>query len=197
MEKVVPQSITVDMDKRQKIKPLIDQFMREAKNNLMEAGGNELDFEEKRGGLSDGPNSVTDNAIAYLKHRDGVVVVVLETRTRLGRIRCDFLGDSEKAVPGSISILLDEAYTVQPKIDQFFFETVEAVRTFVQAKDSDFRVESGELALAPDQVTNERATFLKYRDQVVALVMATRTQFNNACFDFFRDLRGFRKPESK
>jgi hypothetical protein len=97
-----------------------------------------------------------------------------------------------KRIPESITVNTGDQHQVVPLIDQFMAETLESVKKAIEAHDHDFKVESGEVSDGPNHVSNDRVTYLRFKDQVVALVMETRTELNHVRYDFFRDMRGLR-----
>ena len=96
-------------------------------------------------------------------------------------------------VPKSITVNTGGEHEVAPIIDQFMAETASFVTMALRARIEDFRIESGEVSDGPNHISNDRVTFLKYKSQVIALVMETRTEFNFVRYDFFRNLKGLGK----
>jgi hypothetical protein len=99
----------------------------------------------------------------------------------------------KESVPGSITVNTGGQERIAQLIDQFMQETVEAVKSLVGAHEHDFRIESGELSDGPSHVTDNRSTYLKYKERVVAVIMETRTELNFVRYDFFRNLEGLKK----
>jgi len=97
-----------------------------------------------------------------------------------------------KPAPKSITVNTGDQHQVAPLIDQFMVETVESVKKTIEAHDHDFKIESGEVSDGPIHISSDRVTYLRFKNQVVALVMETRTELNHIRYDFFRDLRGLR-----
>jgi len=97
-----------------------------------------------------------------------------------------------KKVPNPVTVTTGEQGGVSKTIDDFFVETVDFFGKKYGACRSEFEIKSGELAYDSRNVTNDRITYLSYRDMVLASVFETRTKFNHIHYTFFRDLDGFR-----
>jgi len=96
-------------------------------------------------------------------------------------------------IPNRICVTTGEQHTVQKTIDDFFDETREFIKETYGIQggyEMHFEKKFGELAFRPDVVTNNRITYLSYRDLVLATVFETRTEFNHVMYTFFRNLEG-------
>jgi len=83
--------------------------------------------------------------------------------------------------PERIKILLEYTGEVQPKIDSFFVETKNYLES-KYGKNPQFEIRSENF-----ERSDNRLTYLIYKDKIVAGVIERRTEFNNAEFSFFRD----------
>ncbi|MBU0929680.1 MAG: hypothetical protein KJ623_01255 [Nanoarchaeota archaeon] len=104
-----------------------------------------------------------------------------------------------KPVPNPITLNTDYHGEISKIIDDFFIETKEFVEEYYEAPKWDvpkigWQIRSGEIAYDTVQITNDRITYLTYRDMfILASVLETRTEFNYVHYTFFRDLDGFKK----
>lgn len=96
-----------------------------------------------------------------------------------------------KQIPNPIVVNTGEQDRVSKTIDDFFLETKEFVQENYCVQEPDFMIKSGELAYNSPQITDDRITYLSYRDLVLASVFETRTEFNYVRYKFFRNLEGF------
>lgn len=90
--------------------------------------------------------------------------------------------------PHSITVNTGEQGTVSKTIDDFFIETRDFIRQKYKVQESEFYIKSGELAYNSFQITNDRITYLSYKDMILASVFETRTEFNYVRYTFFRNL---------
>ena len=86
---------------------------------------------------------------------------------------------------------------VTDKIDPFFEDIVTYVKEHYETGPYRFEVKSGELAYQQDHVTDDRVTFLTFHDFVLASVFATRTDFNDIQYTFYRSLEGLEEYVAK
>ena len=93
-------------------------------------------------------------------------------------------------LPQSITIQTGEQSQITETIDLFFLDIVNEIRLTHKVKDGDLEIKSGEIAYDPQQVTDDRITFLRYKDRIIAGVLMTRTEFNNVRYTFFRSNEG-------
>ena len=95
-------------------------------------------------------------------------------------------------VPELITVNTGDQVEVSKTIDDFFIETKDFIVSNILSEyggnQNDFRLESGEIAFQPNVVTDNRITYLLYKQRVVACVLETRTEFNYVHYDFFRNL---------
>jgi len=91
-------------------------------------------------------------------------------------------------IPRSITVVTGDQHRVQQTIDDFFVETKEFVEASYDVDSRHFQIKSGEIAYQPDTVTNNRITYLSYKETILACVLETRTERNNVHYDFFRNL---------
>lgn len=96
-----------------------------------------------------------------------------------------------KPIPTSFIVNTGEQEKVQKTIDDFFVETKEFIEGMYKVQEWQFHIKSGEVAYNYMQVTDDRITYLEYRDMVLASVFETRTEFNHVRYTFFRNLGGF------
>lgn len=92
-------------------------------------------------------------------------------------------------IPRSITLDPGEQEIISKTIDDFFIETKQLIEQSERTDPHDFEIRSGEIAYLPEQVTDDRITYLLFRKEVVACILETRTEFNYAHYDFFRNLR--------
>ena len=93
--------------------------------------------------------------------------------------------------PNPIRVNTGEQQRVSKTIDDFFVETREFIEKTYEVQESEFGIRSGEIAYNPLQVTDDRITYLFYKDMILASVFETRTEFNYVQYTFFRNLEGF------
>ncbi len=91
-------------------------------------------------------------------------------------------------IPKSLRVNTGDQHRVQPAIDIFFAETRSYIADLYKFSQVDFRILSGEIALNPLTVTDNRVSYLLCKERVVAIVMETRTDLNFVQYDFFRNL---------
>jgi len=96
-----------------------------------------------------------------------------------------------KAVPKPITIRVCEQENISSTIDNFFIEAKEHIEKLHETQGSEWEIRSGELAYNSSHVTDDRITYLKYKDTILASVFATRTKFNHIKYTFFRNTEGF------
>lgn len=94
------------------------------------------------------------------------------------------------SIPDPIIVNTGEQANVQPLIDDFFYQTY----TFICERDDlpsgtgmhpYFEIKLGELAYS-GVVTDDSVSCLLYKEAVIAIVIATRTELNRVRYDFFR-----------
>lgn len=90
-------------------------------------------------------------------------------------------------VPEPFTAETGDQHKAAKTIDDFFQETITLIKASHKAGPLHLSIESGEIVL-PGVVTDNRVTYLIYRDRVVACVMDTRTELNHVHYDFFRNL---------
>ncbi len=100
-------------------------------------------------------------------------------------------------IPNPITVNTGEQETVSKTIDDFFIETRDFVRKTYKVQESEFQIKSGELAYNSFHITDDRITYLSYRDMVLASVFETRTESNYVRYTFFRNVEGFGELASK
>jgi len=98
-----------------------------------------------------------------------------------------------RPIPESVTVNTGDQHQAALLIDQFMVETVESIKKIIEAHAHDFKIESGEVSDGPNHISSDRVTYLKFKNQVVALVMETRTELNYVRFDFLRNLKGLEK----
>ncbi len=82
-----------------------------------------------------------------------------------------------------------EEHEVHQTIDEFFSSTKRAIESFYEVRGPDnFEIRSGELTLPNAQVTDDRCTYLTYKDRAVAVVLARRTESNKIEYTFSSNL---------
>jgi len=82
-------------------------------------------------------------------------------------------------------------------IDDFLIETKNYVQRFYGLDGLEWKINSGELAYTAEHVTDDRVTYLSYRDIVIANIFETRNELNNINYTFFRNLDGIKELVSK
>lgn len=90
--------------------------------------------------------------------------------------------------PAPLTVNTGEQHKVSKTIDDFFTETKNFVQKNHEAHDIYFQIKSGEIGYIFSQLSNDKITYLSYRDQVIASVLETRTEFNHIRYTFFRNL---------
>lgn len=90
--------------------------------------------------------------------------------------------------PKPIQVNTGEQETLTEIIDNFFAETRKYFEANHKINPIHWNIESGEIYPLPSIQSNDRATYLLYKDNVVALVLETRTEFNYVRYTFFREL---------
>ena len=100
-------------------------------------------------------------------------------------------------IPDPITVNTGEQERVSKTIDNFFIETREFIEKQYTLQKVGWGIKSGGVAYRPEQVTNDRITYLSYKDAVLAVVLETRTEFNHVQYTFFRNLEGFNKLFAK
>ncbi len=93
-----------------------------------------------------------------------------------------------KPVPKPITAPTGEEERFAKIIDDFFDETEEVFKKQYKIRRPGFERKSGEIAYRPEAVTNDRVTYLSYRENVLAFVLAIRTEFNDVHYTFIRNL---------
>ncbi|OIO81329.1 hypothetical protein AUJ84_01300 [Candidatus Pacearchaeota archaeon CG1_02_32_132] len=89
-------------------------------------------------------------------------------------------------VPKSFVVCTGEQHEIQHIVDGFFQERVcDLTREGLDR--NLFHMRSGEISYNGTQVTDDRLTYLLYQDRVVAVVLETRTDWNQARYDFFEN----------
>lgn len=83
-----------------------------------------------------------------------------------------------------------EQHTLQPTIDAFFSATKETIEARLGKQEGPyFEIKSREMANEQGVITDDRITYLLYKDRMVCGVFERRTQWNHVEYTFFRDLR--------
>lgn len=100
-------------------------------------------------------------------------------------------------IPNPITVNTGEQGRVAKTIDDFFIETRDFVLQTYEVRESEFNIRSGELAYNSSQITDDRITYLSYRNIILASVFETRTEFNYVRYTFFRNLEGFEELAPK
>lgn len=82
-------------------------------------------------------------------------------------------------------------------MDDFFFNTREYIqKTLMEADNNFFEVKSASLIYNLNVNSDNRITYLEYKEKwVVAGMLETRTRFNDLEFTFFRDLSCLKNNE--
>jgi len=96
-------------------------------------------------------------------------------------------------IPNSIRVNTGEQQKVSKTIDGFFVETKEFIEKTYKVQELEFEIRSGNIAYNFTQMTDDRITYLSYRNMIIAGVFETRTEFNYIQYTFFRNLEGFRE----
>lgn len=94
-------------------------------------------------------------------------------------------------IPNPITVNTGEQERVSKTIEDFFIGIKEFIEKHYEVQEFWWQIRSGELASNPTQLTNDRTTYLSYKDRVLACVLETRTEFNHVRYTFFRNIRGF------
>ena len=100
-------------------------------------------------------------------------------------------------IPNPIIINTGEQSRFSKTIDDFFLETRDFIQERYDVQESEFKIKSGELAYNSTQITDDRITYLSYKDMILASVFETRTEFNYVRYKFFRNLEGFEELAPK
>jgi len=85
-------------------------------------------------------------------------------------------------IPLSMGGITGETSQCHDKIEEFFIDTRKAINDL----DLYFEIRVKNHKDSED----ERTHMLLYKEQVIATVIETRTEFNNVRYDFFRNLEG-------
>jgi hypothetical protein len=85
-------------------------------------------------------------------------------------------------IPEPIVVNTGEQEKVQKTIDTFFLDTIKSTK---DERKNKFLIESDELA-SNGVIGNNRVTYLLHEEQVIAVVLERRTEFNHVRYDFFR-----------
>jgi len=93
------------------------------------------------------------------------------------------------SIPNQIIVNIGNQHSVQKTIDDFFLETKEFIEENYDVLGLDFEIKSGEIAYQR-LISNDRVTYLSYRDMILAGVLETRTEFNYVQYTFFRNIEG-------
>ncbi len=93
-------------------------------------------------------------------------------------------------IPNPIRVNTGEQEGVAKTIDDFLVETEKFIKKHYEVQESKFQIRSGEIAYNSGQITNDRITYLSYRDMILASVFETRTELNYVHYTFFRNLDG-------
>lgn len=96
-----------------------------------------------------------------------------------------------KPIPSPITVNTGKQEEVSKTIDDFFIETKNSIQSNCETKETDFETKSGELAYSFSQITDDRITYLSYKDNIIASVFEIRTEFNHVRYTFFRNMDGF------
>lgn len=80
--------------------------------------------------------------------------------------------------PNSIIVNTGEQEKVSKTIDDFFIETRNFIQEKYKVQESKFQIKTCELADNSYQITDNRITYLSYKDMILANVFETRTEFN-------------------
>ena len=104
-----------------------------------------------------------------------------------------------KEIPTSIRIDTGNQTKIQGTIDDFFKETAEFIETNYLIEPNSLSIRTGGIAYDSMEpiLTDNRVTYLIYKQKVIAIVMETRTEFNYVQFDFFRNLNGLEELATK
>jgi len=104
-----------------------------------------------------------------------------------------------KDLPKSIRVITGDQHKVQKTIDDFFVSTINYLVDEFGANKRYFEIKlEGTYKEPPSMLENKipldnRIHMLRYKEGVVAVVLQTRTEFNNVQYDFFRNLKNFIK----
>jgi len=99
------------------------------------------------------------------------------------------------SIPNPITVNTGEQERVSKTIDDFFIETRDFILRTYKVQESGFEIKSRELANNSSQITDDRVTYLVYKDMILASVFETRTEFNYVRYTFFRNSEGFEELE--
>lgn len=100
-------------------------------------------------------------------------------------------------IPDTLIVNTGEQEIVTKTIDDFFIETRDYIKETYRVENSKFQIKSGELAYHFSQITDDRITYLSYKDIILASVFETRTEFNYIRYTFFRNLDRFEELAPK
>ena len=81
-------------------------------------------------------------------------------------------------------VLLEESNKIQEQIDNFFIETKDYLENKF-GKSPHYQIKSENM-----ENSDNRLTYLLFKNRLVAGVIERRTEFNNLEYVFFRDLSG-------
>ena len=93
-----------------------------------------------------------------------------------------------KPIPAHITVNTGEQHKITKTIDDFFIETNNFIKQNYKIQDEHIEIKSGQRAIPPSQISNDRITYLSYKNTPVAIVLETRTEFNHVEYTFFRNL---------
>jgi len=92
-----------------------------------------------------------------------------------------------KQVPKPIHAFTGEQKKVSKIIDDFFLETKHFIEKRYVVSPPYFEIKSGSISYNQTP-SNDRITYLAYKDIVLASVLETRTEFNNIKYTFSRHI---------
>jgi len=95
-----------------------------------------------------------------------------------------------KPVPHSVTVNTGDQHTLTEIIDGFFLETkTEVENSYVIPEEPiPFEIRSAELHYTTNTESNDRITYLIFKEEVLALVLETRTESNYVHYTFSRNL---------
>ena len=93
-----------------------------------------------------------------------------------------------KQIPKPISISTGDQEKVSKIIDDFFSETKRFIEKKYVAGPPYFEIKSGSISYG-QRPSNDRITYLAYKDAIIASVLETRTEFNNIKYTFSRHIK--------
>lgn len=102
-------------------------------------------------------------------------------------------------IPGPMHAITGDpgGHVIQEKINNFFENTVENLSKDKGLDKSKFILESCEISYNPPTITDDRCTYLFYKNKIIANVLETRTEHNNLMFHFFKDRDRLEKEPQK